>query len=48
MLCEGLQYFDQKEEKAAARETWRLEINLEDLNFFEQIQHLEIKVNIVC
>ena len=30
------------------KETWKLEIDLEHLNLFEHVEHLEIKVNLFC
>lgn len=31
-------------QKSFFQEVWRVKINLKDLNFFEQVKHLEIKV----
>ena len=40
----GINLKDLEKNPGNLQETWRIKINLMDLNFFEQLEHLEIKV----
>lgn len=53
-LCQFEDYLDRRDinmekvyEENFVQEVWRLEIKLEDLNFFEQVEHLEIEVKVL-